>query len=366
MMFIETFNMPIFFFIAGYFALPVIQRKGANEFLKGKVKRLGIPMFLIILLVLPALDYLHYYIQSLAHGIPAVGYIEYWLLAISKIMEFNVGLLDMSTYSYMTDQFYMRYAWFLSELLVFMVIFSLLYVIKKRWLDRVNTTKIGEKISTRESAWKIIILTGIMISLSYFLVDYFTPAGMAFFTIGNIIQFQPVKLGMFAGYFALGLIIYSGKWFSNGIPLASLKKSVLVIALLSIAIILIGRMYVRDTSHSPILYMLFALTFTFLGLAFLILLTSLALKYWNRPSLFQREVVPNSFSMYLVHYIPVMILPLLLSGLSIPAEIKWIVVSTASILISYGISRYVLKPMPLMFSNARRKLKKRVGIATVG
>jgi fucose 4-O-acetylase-like acetyltransferase len=41
--FIDAFAMPLLFYIAGYFALPTIQKKGVALFLKGKLKRLGIP-----------------------------------------------------------------------------------------------------------------------------------------------------------------------------------------------------------------------------------------------------------------------------------------------------------------------------------
>lgn len=41
--FIDAFAMPLLFYIAGYFSLPAIQKKGVALFLKGKLKRPGIP-----------------------------------------------------------------------------------------------------------------------------------------------------------------------------------------------------------------------------------------------------------------------------------------------------------------------------------
>ena len=43
LMILDVFMMSILFFIAGYFALPSLQKKGGRRFLEGKFKRLGIP-----------------------------------------------------------------------------------------------------------------------------------------------------------------------------------------------------------------------------------------------------------------------------------------------------------------------------------
>ena len=39
--FLDAFTMPLLFFIAGYFALPTIAKKGPARFISGKLKRLG-------------------------------------------------------------------------------------------------------------------------------------------------------------------------------------------------------------------------------------------------------------------------------------------------------------------------------------
>ena len=60
MMILDVFMMSILFFIAGYFCLASIQKKGGRRFLVGKLKRLEIPWLVVTFLVLPVLDYLHY------------------------------------------------------------------------------------------------------------------------------------------------------------------------------------------------------------------------------------------------------------------------------------------------------------------
>lgn len=51
--------------------------------------------------------------------------------------------------------------------------------------------------------------------------------------------------------------------------------------------------------------------------------------------------------MYLVHYVFAMTLPLLLSVLAGgPVLVKFGVVALATVLLSYGVSRYIIKPYP--------------------
>jgi len=69
MMLLDVFIMNILFFIAGYFTLPSLQNKGGGSFLKAKLKRLGIPWLVVTILVLPILDYIHYYTQSAGKGL---------------------------------------------------------------------------------------------------------------------------------------------------------------------------------------------------------------------------------------------------------------------------------------------------------
>jgi len=54
---LDVFIMPILFFVAGYFTLPSLQRKGTWLFIKGKLNRLGIPWLLVIFTIVPLAKY---------------------------------------------------------------------------------------------------------------------------------------------------------------------------------------------------------------------------------------------------------------------------------------------------------------------
>ena len=55
---IDVFAMPILFFIAGYFMLSSLQKRGAVLFIKNKFKRLGIPWLLGVTLAGPVFVYI--------------------------------------------------------------------------------------------------------------------------------------------------------------------------------------------------------------------------------------------------------------------------------------------------------------------
>ncbi|MBU3914097.1 acyltransferase family protein, partial [bacterium] len=136
----DTFMMSILFFIAGYFALPSAHKKSAWDFIKGKFKRIGLPWLVATILVLPVLDYFHYSLQITTSGNAVRTYGAHWLLSIKKFSAFHIGWIDMNSYLNMTQQFYQRYLWFLSLLLVFFIIFRGIYGWAKWWEGKKQLT----------------------------------------------------------------------------------------------------------------------------------------------------------------------------------------------------------------------------------
>jgi hypothetical protein len=82
-------------------------------------------------------------------------------------------------------------------------------------------------------------------------------------------------------------------------------------------------------------------------LSFLGTFTAFASRRWNHPSPLSSELAANSYNMYLVHYVFVMTLPLLLSAwVAGPLLVKFGIVALSTVLLSYGISKYVIKQFP--------------------
>ena len=81
----DIFLMPTLFFIAGYFALPSLRKKNTWHFVKNKIKRLGIPWLIGVMLMGPIKDYIHFY--SLTDG-----FLDLWSVFLVKMkIAFTFG-----------------------------------------------------------------------------------------------------------------------------------------------------------------------------------------------------------------------------------------------------------------------------------
>jgi peptidoglycan/LPS O-acetylase OafA/YrhL len=333
--FIDVFNMAILFYIAGYFVLPSI-RKGMGRFLKGKLIRLGIPWLLGVLFAVPTIDYAFFRDQAIRAGADPVGFLEYWRLAILSIARLNVGFLNQDAFVLMKDQVYQRYMWFLSLLMLFFVAFILVYALKKDWVESLVSSK------PTKPSMRLLASFGLSISLPYFLMDFITQGrGRTFFTLWNVIQVQPSKLVFYIGFFALGVYSYAKKWFDDGGPIGNWGTPAI---LLFFATPLVGKFYLNTAEPSILLQLSFALSYCFLAVSLLVVFISLATKRWNHPSGMLGKNSAYAYHIYLLHYLPANLLPPMLRDWMIPADAKWVIVSMTSILISYALSRYIVRP----------------------
>jgi hypothetical protein len=81
--------------------------------------------------------------------------------------------------------------------------------------------------------------------------------------------------------------------------------------------------------------------------SFLCVFTLWAARHWNRSSHFDFLLALNSYHIYITHFLIVILLQWLLTGWADgPVLIKFGIISFASIVISYGISHYVIRPHP--------------------
>ena len=350
MILFDVFTMTILFFIAGYFSLPSLQKKGGRRFLEGKFKRLGIPWLVVVVLVLPVLDYIHYYTQSVDSGLQPRGYATHWWLSMKSIAELRVGWMNMSEYLDMTEHFYQRYMWFLSLLLLFFVAFWLLYEVRKKWA-KVSERSVREGTTSNRCIYVTLSLFGLLTVLLFASVKFFItspdPSDMGWFSLGSLIQFQLAKLVLYAPYFGLGVYAYYRKWFANGKDFGRPWVWGLICFLLMVATMLVARSMSRAAEPSLGLQFAFAVLYPIWTLSFLGVFTAFSVRRWNRSTPFNRELAANSYNIYLVHYVFVMTLPLLLSNWSDgPVLVKFGIVALLTVLLSYGISRYMVKPYP--------------------
>jgi hypothetical protein len=290
----DVFMMPVFFFVAGYFALPSLTKQGPWKFLKGKFKRIGIPWLLAILIIVPLLQHVLQKKADMAHPLPPFW--QYWIAYLKSFGTLQIGLWTAERMSQM-------HFWFLSLLLAFFIVFTLVYVVGNRNLEPSGGSPIKEPAS-HKSILKTLFVTTVLASLGYFIVLLMTP-DMSWVTINLLFQFQPGSLVLYIAYFALGVLANSKEWFAGDEFPSRLSIWVPITILLTAGFFIIGQDIFANPSTSHLLFPGLLLSFSFvrsfLCLAFLVTFIGYARKYWNCPSRFNHALAANSYNIYLSH-----------------------------------------------------------------
>jgi hypothetical protein len=279
----------IMFFIAGFFAFGVYQRKGGLAFLKDKLKKLGIPYIGGLIILAP----LTQYIANCSWGKNG-NFFHYW----SK--EF-----------FLPETITPHHLWFIGVLLVFFIVsipfFKLLH-------------KKEHEIQRKGYVQNVIVLLFLVGTfLAYFGLGFFwTPYD---FVSIYIINFPPVVLPIYAAYFVLGIYASFQNWFPN-----ERKQFIFpwAIAYSLFLMLNIGTFAVVPTAleeNHPILAISFFGS-TFAGIMLLILIFK---RYANKTSKLMSWISKNSYSAYIIHYFVVFLVVYLMRDISLPFFIKYII-----------------------------------------
>jgi glucans biosynthesis protein C len=330
----DVFIMPVFFFVAGYFALLSLSKESIWKFLKGKFRRIGIPWLLAIFIVVPLVRYAG---ELKAIGRSAQPFGHYWISYLMSFGTFQIGPLTAARLNQM-------HFWFLSLLLTFFFILSLWYAVKKR-RPQISGSSAENESASRASILKALLITTVLTTLCYFIVSRIIPE-MSWFTIGLMMQFQPTSLMLYGACFILGVVASSKEWFAGDEFPKRLFILVPVGLILAAWFFVVSREIFTHPTTSDRLSWLLLLAFSFvrtsLCLAVLVILISYARRYWNRPSGLNQALAANSYNIYLVHiFFVTMLQDILMIWPGGPAMVKAVIVFLVALPISYGISRLI-------------------------
>jgi hypothetical protein len=327
--------MPLFFFVAGYFALPSLAKEGSWKFIKGKCRRIGVPWLLAILIIIPLSMYMKQRTAYRSHS--PQPFWQYWITYLQSFGTFHIGPLTL-------DRMNQMHFWFLSLLLTFFMVLALFHTVRNKRSGPSEVSPISKPASNK-SVLTVLFAVTILASIGCFIVILMTPY-MSWVTIDLLFQFQPINLVLYIAYFALGGFAYSKQWFAGNKFPDRLFIWVPIGVLLSAGFFIIGQdIFARHwTSYrlSPLHLLGFSFIRSFLCLAFLVVIIAYARKYWNRPSTLNQNLAVNSYNIYLVHIFFVVIFQeILMVWRGGPAMVKSGIVSLLALPISYGISRLI-------------------------
>lgn len=351
--FFDGFLMPSLFFISGYFAIPSIRKRTISQFIHGKLRRLGIPWLVCTLFIGPILPLVYHYTRN---GLTlSVSYWRTWLAVMSNAVSFDLRILPPMEQVMQNDLFYQRYMWFIGLLIAFFLIFSIIYSLKTSWfepLDRPFKTVRPSILSTVKMMLTIGIITffgstliiGIMFAFSAGVSD-----PESWLTLGNFIQFRVSRIFLHVAYFVFGILTFKRKWIERG-KFPGHNKTWLI----AFAVVLFAYyfsyflMMSAGTSKMENLFgLLFWFCLNYFTITALGVSLSLAVRYWNRQTSFNRILATNSYNLYLSHYLFVIGFQLLLLTLpEIPVLLKFALISILSICCGCIVSEYLIKPFP--------------------
>lgn len=324
----DIFFMSLFFLIAGVFSWPSLARRGGRAFLRGRVRRLGLPFLVAACAIAPAAYYPTYLVT---HADPRFGdFLRQWLTL---------------------DVWPAGPAWFLWVLLAFSAAAATAFT----WAPRAVAllARFAERISENPlgAAGALIVLSALAYVPLAIALDPWRWASAGPFWL------QPSRVLHYAAYFFVGVGlgaygIRGGLLASDG-ALAQRWPLFTILALAAFA--LAGAVQLATVSKlerggpGPLLaslgYVAFVVSCAASSFGFLALFLRFG---WSRHPMIG-SLSANSYGIFLLHFAFVTWLQLLLLPASMPGAAKGLLVSIAAVLLSWSLSA-TLRRIPAVAS----------------
>jgi len=177
-------NMQILFFIAGFFAYESLEKYGPARFLRQKALRLGLPWLVGVVFLAPLVTYLIPYSRGIAPP-----YLQFWTV------DFWVTYYQQSVY------------WFLGMLLLLFAVLAAFYH------GEPSLQAIPRRAQMPDG--KFLAKFWAFMTLWYVVAGAVVPPD-TWLNALRVIVYQPARLGLYVGYFILGLIADRRGWFRAG------------------------------------------------------------------------------------------------------------------------------------------------------
>ncbi|MDH6306510.1 glucan biosynthesis protein C [Parabacteroides sp. PF5-5] len=311
---LDIFMMPVLFFISGYFTPASYIKKGTNGFLKDKMKHILLPWILGILVIIPLYPFF-----------------------LGKSTNDMMGLLKENPFYLFNSQ---GYLWYLGILFLFL----LAYTLYARFIPPSSTrTTISNQ---RNSLFLLacIVLSVICASLSTTFITSFDN----WYYFAYVFNLKPAKIITYLSLFILGVYAWQTKWFvrDGWMPSISLWR---ILAIGTVTCYLVLRLLILPNYDFPGLDKLIPVFDAVCSYTTLLYLLLIGMKFQaSRVSGWLVNISPYSYGIYWIH-MPLTILYLqLINELNVPIFIKWLSGIFVTCFLSWLISKYILKKLPLL------------------
>lgn len=333
--FLEPILMPILFFIAGLLAWPSFERKGASRFMADKVKRLVLPFLFCTFLFSPIMPFIRQTLRAASSGSNPVGFWPFWLSFLRSGAKIHSGSASTST-DIVVNQY-----WFLMLLFIF---FSGFCLFALKWGRRLSahSSRMAQEPSSRTSLLGLIAIFSLVLGVIYALICLFID-GNVWVTLGSLWQIQPAKIHIYLGFFLAGIYIERRNLLPGVQNIARPAVWFISAALITAAYFttVIKTAGIADASMTLVIASRFLRIFFVVTISFWLL--TVFHRRINKSTLFWRELSINSYNIYLIHMVPLVVLQLLALSWPTLSMLKFGAVSLLTLLVSYLASRFLVK-----------------------
>jgi fucose 4-O-acetylase-like acetyltransferase len=327
---LSAFVMPIFFFIAGYFALQSLRPRGAWRFVKAKFTRLVLPAAFVLVFLNPVHRYIHHYTRGFDGDVPPMGYLEYWPYFLTSWTWFEHGNNNSFEFSWL-------HLWFVNLLFVFFVVTACVHKVLGGMAE-------GHERDLSESPSKPKIVSTILgaAAIAWIGVSILNAVlpGLEFYVFLSWLDVPVPAIVIHVVYFLLGIVAYRRQWFRGTSRLGPLWLWAGVFVAATAAGIWTFELWISsEVLRQSLLFrsLCWFIRSMVLVSAFVILLT-VAQRFFNRRSAIHQQLAANSYRMYLLHII--VLVPIQLAFLpwtGLPAFVVFVAVSASAIVGTYAI-----------------------------
>lgn len=320
----QFYFMGLFFMIAGYFVPGAVDRKGAWQFMKDRLVRLGIPFLLFVTLVSPIIIYVS-------------GVYQGWWS--ESLREFLAGYwqrigLDSGP------------LWFVETLLVFSAVYVLGRAILS-WLKPNRENQTAQPVQKQLTHGRIIAFILVL-----------APASIAVRLVAPIdTTWHNLQLAFFPQYillFSAGILAYRQNWLTE-IPDAVRRvwskvalAAIAVMPLMMAAVMVFGGGDLNQVKGGLTVFSIFtAIWESVYCIAMPILLLSVFRRRLDFQGRLSQFLSRNAYTVYIIHAPVIVFTAILFRNLAIDPLLKFVLVAPLGVALCFLISHFLVRRLPL-------------------
>lgn len=306
----QSFFMGFFFMLSAYFIDSSYSGKGALQFSKDRLVRLGIPVLFYSFILSPFIGYLVYYFTKNSQ----INYFEY-----------------LSKYDSWID---LGVTWFIAALLLF----TLVYVV----IRKVFNFSIKRTLAVPNS--RNILLFAVGLGIISFLVRIIFPVGWVLEPVG----FQLGHFSQYVSLFFIGILAAKNNWLEQLSDKTSKKLKIsvyLCVLFFPLFYFIVFQLNTPSSWLSGGLHwqaLLYAIWEQWIGISILTVLLIRGKRKWDFSSKLLNQLARSSFTVYIFHPLVIVANTLAVRNWDVDPAIKLLVVAPFTILMSFLLGIIIL------------------------